>query len=44
MIEWILKRALNRVCLIEIPSFTARIIFIITEGRSNYVIYVTDLR
>jgi hypothetical protein len=33
MIEWILKRALNRVCLIEILSFTARIIFIITEGR-----------
>jgi hypothetical protein len=33
MIEWILKRALNRVCLIKILPFTARIIFIITEGR-----------
>jgi len=33
MIEWILKRALNHVYLIKILSFTARIIFIITEGR-----------
>jgi hypothetical protein len=44
MIEWILKGALNRLCLIEILSFTARIIFIITEGGSNFVIYVRDLR
>lgn len=43
MVEWILRRALNRACLIEILSFTARVVFIITEGRSDCVIYVTDL-
>jgi hypothetical protein len=42
MIERILRRSPNHVFIIEVLSFTARIIFIITEGGWSCIIYVTD--